>query len=169
VFDISKLVDHQTERRLRDRYVSSRFPQFGEPRESLRHTSNILRWARQLIEDEQPRLAHELLQLAIEEDPNQRSIWLALIELTFLDGNVAVFDELADAFETRFYRDEAIPAIRAMGHDLSPHDSRYADVQGGIDLPNWSVVEIPNRDEVLQRRFHTALLDVTATHIGRST
>lgn len=169
MFDISKLVDHQTERRMRDRYVSTRFPQFGEPRESLRHMSNILRWARQLIEDEQPRLALELLQLAIEEDPNQRQTWLALIELTFLDGNVAYFDDLATAFEDRFYGDEALPIIHAMGHDLSPHDARYADVKGGIPLPNWSVVEIPNRDAVLQRKFHAAMLDVAATHLGRGT
>jgi O6-methylguanine-DNA--protein-cysteine methyltransferase len=173
MFDISQLADRATERRLRDRYVSTRFPQFGEPRESLRHTGNVLRWARQLIEDEQPRLARELLQLAIEEDPTQRSVWLALIELAFLDGDVPKFDELATAFEKRFMRDEALRIIHAMGHDLSPLDTRYAAVAGeeagGIEIPNWSVVEIPNRDENFQRRFHDAISDVIGAHSGRPT
>lgn len=171
MFDISQLVDHVTERRLRDRYVATRFPQFGEPRESLRHTSNVLRWARQLIEDEQPRLARELLQLSIEEDPTQRNIWLALIELAFLDGIQARFDELATAFEKRFFRDEALHIIHAMGHDLSPNDKRYAskdgEPAGSMELPNWSVVEIPNRDEGFQRRFHEAITDVIGAHAGR--
>lgn len=168
VLDVSHLAKDATKRRLRERYIATRFAQFPDPGIALRHTSEMVRWARQLLDDDQPRLALELLELALEEDPRQRDVWLFLIEHAFLNSDVTTFNALADEFKQRFNMigaaDPAVRTIDAMGVELDPADSRYANAGEPEMLPNWSNPEFAMRNEARQRKFHQSLIDAMAFH-----
>jgi hypothetical protein len=168
LLDVSSIAQDANKRRLRDRYLATRFPQFQEPGAALRNAGDVARWARQLLDDDQPRLAEELLQLALEEDPGQRALWLFRIELAFLNSDEGTFNTLADEFKRRFGDDpacsEAIGTIDAMGVELDPADPRYANAGPPQLLPNWSTPDMGERDEVKQRKLHGALLEAVAFH-----
>jgi hypothetical protein len=180
VLDVSKVQQDIGTRRLRDRYIATRYAQFPEPGIALRHTNDILRWARQLLDDDQPRLASELLHLALEEEPKQRRVWLFLLELAFLNEDATAFNELADEFKKRFVtpdlqsgqgttEDEKEIAennkiIDVMGVELAPNDPRYANAGEPTMLPNWSTPDSAERNEAGQRKLHTALTDAIAFH-----
>ena len=180
VLDVSKVQQDAGTRRLRDRYIATRYAQFPEPGIALRHTSEMLRWARQLLDDDQPRLATELLYLALEEEPKQRRLWLFLLELAFLNDDATQFNELADEFKKRFVTPERFDEINAtddekeiaenhkiidvMGIELVPNDPRYANAGAPTMLPNWSTPDSAERNEAGQRQLHAALLDAVAFH-----
>ncbi len=185
VLDVSKVQQDAGTRRLRDRYIATRFAQFSEPGIALRHTSEILRLARQLLDDDQARLATELLYLALEEDAQQRRIWLFLIELAFLGEDVTQFSELADGFKARFMmaddrdtpeslEEEKVVAennkiIDVMGIELAPNDPRYANAGAPVMLPNWSTPDGDERNEIAQQKLHASLLDAMAFHVALHT
>lgn len=180
VLDVSKVQQDVSTRRLRDRYIATRYAQFPEPGIALRHTSDILRWARQLLDDDQPRLAIELLHLALEEEPKQRRAWLFLLELAFLNEDTNQFNDLADEFKRRFVTavsfdmqnasdDEKEIAennkiIDVMGIELAPNDPRYANAGEPTMLPNWSTPDSAERNEAGQRQLHAALVNAIAFH-----
>ncbi len=183
VLDVSKVQQDAGTRRLRDRYIATRFAQFPEPGIALRHTSEMLRWARQLLDDDQARLATELLYLALEEEPQQRRVWLFLLELAFLNEDVTQFNELSDGFKARFVMadagDDANNAnaqdeeneiaennkiIDVMGIELAPNDPRYANAGAPAMLPNWSTPDGVDRNEIGQQKLHGSLLDAMAFH-----
>lgn len=180
VLDVSKVQQDAGTRRLRDRYIATRFVQFPEPGIALRHTSEMLRWARQLLDDDQPRLAAELLNLALEEEPKQRRVWLFLLELAFLNEDATQFNELADEFKKRFVTPETFDEINptddekeiaenhkiidVMGIELAPNDPRYANAGEPTMLPNWSTPDSAERNEAGQRQLHAALIDAVAFH-----
>jgi len=150
--------------RLRERYIAARFLQFPQPAHALRNTSSVMRCARQLLDDDHPRLAAELLQLGLEEDRSQRPLWLCLIELAYLGNDPAAFGELSDSFRQRFPDAEALPVIDAMGNKLLPHDPRFVHAVHAVILPDWSTPETELRDELRQRKLHEALVDAMAFH-----
>ncbi len=168
VLDVSTVAQGANKRRLRDRYVATRFAQFTEPDSALQNTSEVALWARQLLDDDQPRLAVELLQLALQEEPKQVPLWLFLIELAFLNSDSGAFNGLADEFKQRFAADSnlatTLGTIDAMGVELDPLDPRYANAGPPELLPNWSTPEALERDEVKQRKFHAALLEAVTFH-----
>jgi len=167
ILDESMLPADAAARRLRERYVAARFLQFPQPAQALRNTANVMRWARQLMDDDQPRQAAELLQLALEEDLSQQPLWLFLIELAYLDSDPGRFGELSDQFRARFPRAEALALIDAMGHRLLPADPRYAHASGTFILPDWSTPESELRDPLRQQRLHAALTEAMASHASR--
>lgn len=167
ILDKSQLPVAPVTQRLRDRYIAARFLQFHEALHALRETSSVMRAARQLLDDEHPRLAAELLQLAIEEDRTQQPLWLCLIELAYLGGNPAAFVELCNAFRQQFPQSDALPVIAALGNKLLPNDPRFASAALPVTLPNWSVPESAQRDEPLQKKLHAALAQAMAMHQPR--
>jgi len=146
ILDESQLPADPVARRLRERYIAARFLQFPQPTHELKNTSNVMRWARQLLDDEQPRLAAELLQFALEEDRTQRPIWLCLIELAYL-GNDQVID--------------------TMGNKLLPNDPRFAHAVKPVILPDWSTPESELRDDLRQRKLHESLVNAMTFHLSR--
>lgn len=163
LFDISENIKDIDARRLRDRYIASRFPQFAGNTSQLRNTEEILRSARNLLDDGQPNLAEELLSIALQEEPHQREAWLFLIEVAFLNHDAARFDALTDNFKYLFTHNDDQYVIDAMAHDLNPNDPRYQNLYSATPLPNWSSLAALARDEIKQRRYHQALLE-TANH-----
>ena len=165
--DESQLPTDPVARRLRERYIAARFLQFPQPAQALKNTGNVMRWARQLLDDDHPSLTTELLQLALEEDRSQRSLWLFLIELGYLGNDPAAFGELIDAFRQRFPNDEAWHVIETMGRKLIPHDPRFAHVIDPVVLPDWSTPDSALRDELRQQKLHASLTDAMAFHQAR--
>ncbi len=140
--------------RIRLRYITARFLQMPEPRMSLRNTEEILRFAQQMMDDGTPRAATELVRLAIEEDPEQRPLWLLLLARAFEDDNASEFAELAHAFAAQFPNDAAQAEVTALGQWLAapghpaPERARTAA---------WSPAALLGRDGRAQQDFHSRL------------
>lgn len=167
ILDESQLPADAATRRLRERYITARFLQFPEPAHALKNTSNVMRWARQLLDDEQTNLATELLQLSLEESRSQKPIWLFLIELAYLGNDPATFGELSDMFRQRFPDADTLPVIDAMGNKLLPSDPRYSHAVNPVILPDWSTPDSELRDELRQSKLHAALVDAMTVHQAR--
>lgn len=153
--------------RLRERYIAARFVQFPQPTHALKSTSNVMRWARQLLDDEQPRLAMELVQFALEEDRSRQPLWLCLIELAYLGNDASAFGDLSDSFRDRFPEAATLPVIDAMGNKLMPQDARFAHAVLPVVVPDWSSPESEMRDGLRQRKLHEALVDAMAFQQAR--
>ncbi len=167
ILEESQLPTEATARRMRERYIAARFLQFPQPAHALRNTSSVMTWARQLMDDDQPRQAAELLQLALEENHAQQPLWLFLIELAYLGKDPGLFVELTESFQLRFPRSEAIPVMDAMGRKLLPADPNYSHAAADFVLPDWSTPESELRDELRQRKLHAALVEAMAFHSSR--
>jgi hypothetical protein len=163
----SQLSAHPIRRRLHDRYVMSRFPVFSDPRQDLRDADRVIRYSRELFDDEQPRRAVELLRLAIEEDQSQRALWLALIELCFLIRDETRFTELILAFATEFALDSELPTLGAMRRELMPEDPAMTNAPKLLEPPNWSVPADSAKNEALQRQFHARLQHATIMRVNQ--
>ncbi len=163
----NQLSEYPIRRRLHDHYVTNRFPAFSDPRNDLRDSDRVIRYARELFDDEQPRRAIELIRLAIEEDQSQRALWLALIELCFLHRDAPRFTELILAFVAEFAHDSALPILSAMRRDLVPNDPAMANALELHGLPNWSVPAGSAKNDVLQSQFHAHLHHAAISHLSR--
>lgn len=167
ILDESQIPTDPAARRLRERYIVARFQQFPHPAQALKNTANVLRWARELLDDDDPRQAAELLQIALEEDPSQRRVWLFLIELAFTANDPGMFSELSDRFLSRFPAAEELTAIDGMGRRLLPNDPRYAKAAPAAMAPGWCTPDSELRDALRQERLHTALTDAMTYHLSR--
>jgi hypothetical protein len=164
----SQLSSDPAARRLRERYITARFLQFPQPANALRDTSNVLRWARELLDDDQPRQSAELLQMALEEEPSQKLVWLFLIELAYVANDHGRFVELSDSFRLRFPQATELPVVDGLGRKLLPNDPRFAHGEPAAVSPGWSTPDSELRDALRQQRLHTALTDAMAFHLSRT-
>ena len=153
--------------RIRLRYITARFLQMPEPRISLRNTGDILRWVQQMLDDGMPRSATELVRLAIEEDPEQRSLWLFLIGRACEDDNATEFAELVQAFTAQFPNDKAMAQIESLGQ-------RFARVPGSAVMTGtfvtpaaWSASALLGRDDSGQRTLHASLVRATQSVLAQ--
>ena len=166
MFDIVPASMSRDEQRLRERYISQRFPQLADPATDLRRTGDVLTWAQQSIEDGRKSQAIELLTLALQEDVAQRAIWLFLIEDAFLQDDAERFAQLASEFKHQFAGDTAQVLIDAMAHDLAPAAlpvTGASPPSAPMALPMWSDGGV-ERDADLQNKLHAALQQVVASY-----
>ena len=131
----------------------------------------VIRYSRELFDDEQPRRAIELLRLAIEEDQSQRALWLALIELCFLIRDETRLTELIMAFATEFALDSELPTLGAMRRELMPPDAAMNPAMTNapklLEPPNWSMPADSAKNEALQKQFHARLQHATITRVNQ--
>ena len=133
---------------------------------SLRNTDDILRWAQQMMDDGMPRSATELVRLAIEEDAEQRPLWLLLIGRACDDDNATEFGELAQAFAAQFPNDTANIPIQAMAQRFSRAPGT-AVATGTFAAPvDWSASALLGRDDSGQRTLHASLVRATQAVLG---
>lgn len=148
--------------RVRVRYITARFLQMPEPRISLRNTDEILRWIKQLRDDGLPRSAAELARLAIEEEPEQRLLWLYLLGQAVEDDNATEFTDLAALFHKQFPNDSARAQIERVRLGFSYLTSEVTT--GSFASPTaWTAAALLGRDDTAQRTLHALLLRVAAT------
>ena len=154
--------------RIRLGYITARFLQMPEPRISLRNTDDILRWAQQMMDDGMRRSAIELVRLAIEEDPEQRPLWLLLIGCASDDDNETEFGELVQAFAVQFPNDAARVQIDSMAQRFS-RAAGTAVVTGNFASPaGWSVSALLGRDDSGQRMLHASLVRAIQSVLGQA-
>lgn len=153
--------------RVRLKYITARFLQMPEPRISLRNTNEILGWVQQMCDDGMPRAARELVRLAIEEDADQRSLWLFLIGQACEDDNAAEFNELHQAFTRQFPGDEAGPMIDALSQRFARAPGTAVPTGTFVSPAAWSANTLLGRADAGQRTLHTAIARATQAVLGQ--
>jgi hypothetical protein len=153
-------------RRIRDRYISARFPGVARTAADLESPARVIKAARLYFEDGHADAALELLDVAIEQDSRAESLWLAQLELLFLGRNAARFVETARAFRAMHPMSEAWSEVARLGRALSPKEGLYGasaeprdhDHYGPWpDLPNWIQANWDLTAEVVAADFHRIL------------
>ena len=150
-------------RRIRDRYITARFPGVARAAADLEATDRVIKAARLFFEDGDLELALELLDLAIEQNSRAEALWLAQMEILFLSRQASRFAEAARAFHAMHPASEAWPEIGRLGRALVPGDPLFGAASGPRDhehygpwpdLPNWIQANWDLTAEVVAADFH---------------
>jgi hypothetical protein len=153
-------------RRIRDRYISARFPGVARSAADLESPERVIKSARLYFEDHQVDTALELLDVAIEQDSRAESLWLAQLEILFLGRNAARFVECARAFRALHPASEAWAEVSRLGLALAPNESLFGTAKVARehdhygpwpDLPNWIQANWDLTAEVVASDFHRIL------------
>lgn len=154
-------------RKIRDRYIAIRFAGVVRSAEDLDNTARIIKAARVAFEEDHPETALELLELAIEQNVGDKSIWLADLEITFLVRNAHRFVASARAFRQTFADAPEWAEIARLGRALAPGEPLFGARQGARrhehygpwpDLPNWIRAPWDLTQEVAAADFHRAMV-----------
>ncbi len=126
---------------LRRRYVEERFPETVNGTLVLSDPVSVVNAARLMREDGAPTRAIELLQLAIEHDPEPMATWLALFEVFRLERLRGEYATLATRFMERFNGTPEWRKVRFVGRELDPDHPLYEDTEPALDFDpaaeNW--------------------------------
>ena len=154
-------------RKIRDRYIAARFPGIAKTGADLADEECVIRAARLMFEDERAVDAIELLELALEENPQRPAPWLARIEILYLTRDAGAFTQAAAAFRERHGNQaEAWAEVCRLGRALAPHEPLFAgDLQvrdhehygPWPHTPNWIRAPWDLTAEVAAADFHHAL------------
>ena len=172
VYDPTITMDHDPRgydarcRRIRDRYISARFPGVARSAADLESPERVIKSARLYFEDGQADTALELLDVAIEQDSRAEALWLAQLEILFLGRNARQFVECARAFRALHPASEAWLEVSRLGLALAPQESLFGTASGPRehdhygpwpDLPNWIQANWDLTAEVVASDFHRIL------------
>ena len=172
VYDPTATVDNDPRghdarcRRIRDRYISARFPGVARCAADLESPERVIKSARLYFEDGQVDTALELLDVAIEQDSRAESLWLAQLEILFLGRNAARYVECARAFRALHPASDAWAEVARLGLALAPKESLFGTAHGPRDhdhygpwpdLPNWIQANWDLTAEVVASDFHRIL------------
>ena len=172
VYDPTATVDNDPRgydarcRRIRDRYISARFPGVARSAADLESPERVVKSARLYFEDGQVDTALELLDVAIEQDSRAEALWLAQLEILFLGRNAARFVECARAFRALHPASDAWAEVSRLGIALAPKESLFGTANGPRqhdhygpwpDLPNWIQANWDLTAEVVASDFHRIL------------
>ena len=158
-------------RKIRDRYISARFPGVARSSNELQDAPAVIKSARLLFEEEQPELALELLELAVEEAPHEAPLWLARLEILFLIRDREGYVATARAFREVHRQHEAWAEIERLGRAIAPGEALFGATAGPRDhehygpwphLPNWIQAPWDLTAEVVAADFHRAVTRMTA-------
>lgn len=153
-------------RRLRDRYISARFPGVARSAADLECVERVIKCARLYFEDGQLPAALELLDMAIEQDSRAEALWLAEIEILFLSRDAARFVECARAFRALHGGSEQWVEVARLGHAIAPTETLFGTKRAPRanehygpwpDLPNWIQANWDLTSECLGADFHRLL------------
>jgi len=157
---------HAMHRRIRDRYIGARFPGVAHCAAELAQAARVVKAARLYFEEEDLESALELLQLAVEEAPQEASLWLARLEILFLARDGRAFVECAREFRSHHPEHEAWAEVVRLGRALLPNESLFGGAAGKRDhehygpwpdLPNWIQAPWDLTAEILAADFHRAM------------
>lgn len=158
-------------RKIRDRYISARFPGVARGSNELQNPEAVIKSARLLFEEEQAELALELLELAAEETPHESQLWLARLEILFLLRDREGFVATARRFQEVHRYHEAWPEVERLGRAIAPDEPLFGATAGPRDhehygpwphLPNWIQAPWDLTAEVVAADFHRAVTRMTA-------
>lgn len=153
-------------RKIRDRYISARFPGVARSGADLESAARVVKAARLYFEEDDIDTALELLQLAIEEAPHESPLRLAHLELLFLARDAEGFVQAANAFACAHPGHEAWPEVARLGRAIAPDDALFGPTLGPREhdhygpwphLPNWIQAPWDLTSEVVAVDFHRAM------------
>lgn len=153
--------------RIRDRYISVRFEGVARSSADLQDPVRVIKASRLAFEEGHAETALELLELAIEQHPFERSLWLAELEMAFLLRMSERFVDSARAFRAAHPKSAEWPEIERLGRALAPDESLFGARQGPRahehygpwpHLPNWIQAPWDLTAEVSGADFRRAML-----------
>lgn len=157
-------------RKIRDRYVGTRFPGVAKCSSELESADRVIKAARLYFEEERNDSALELLELAIEECPRETSLWLARLEILFLIRDAAAYTETARDFHQEHPgAEEAWAEVCRLGRALAPGEALFGARKGPRDhehygpwphTPNWIQAPWDLTAEIIAADFHRAVLQL---------
>jgi hypothetical protein len=139
----------------------------------LRAVEKVIKSARLHFEAGESNAALELLDLAIEEAPNETSLSLARIEILFLARDREGFVAGARAFREAHPAHDAWVEIQRLGRAIAPGDTLFGAAIAARDhehygpwphLPNWIQAPWDLTAEVVAADFHRAMLRLITTN-----
>ncbi|MGZ5067336.1 MAG: FimV/HubP-related protein [Usitatibacter sp.] len=171
---------------LRRRYIEERFPEIGKGAISLDDPASVVKGARLFYEDGAIARAVELLQFAIEHQPDEVRSWLALFEIFRLEGLKGEFADLAHRFHEQHGTDAYWRKVQYFGREIDPGNELYAEkplntfetigptqagrlaAEASFDpvAENWLGAPMDFQNEVLANELRKALM--SAAGIGES-
>ena len=154
-------------RKIRDRYITTRFPGVATCSSDLESADRVIKAARLYFEEERNDAALELLELAIEECPREESLWLARLEILFLIRDAAGYVETARDFHVQHpCAEESWAEICRLGRALAPAEALFGSRKGPRDhehygpwphTPNWIQAPWDLTAEIVAADFHRAV------------
>lgn len=160
-------------RKIRERYISARFPGVARTPTDLQSADKVIKAARLYFEDEQADLAVELLDVAAQEAPHESPIWLARLEILFLMRDANGFLAAARAFRQAHAHHEAWPEVERLGRALVPGEPLFGETSGPREhehygpwphTPNWIQAPWDLTPEITAADFHRN----ATRHAGRA-
>jgi len=112
---------------MRRRYIEERFPEVASRTIVLGDADSVVKAARLFYQDGALARAVELLQFAIEENPAEVRLWLALFEVFRLEGLTREFAALAGRFRERHENSGYWAKVQYIGRELEPGNALYRD------------------------------------------
>jgi hypothetical protein len=157
--------------KIRDRYIGVRFAGVARSAAELQDAARVIKAARLAFEEGHPDSALELLELAIEQSPFEKSLWLAELEIAFLTRDAERFVESARAYQAAHPQSAEWVEVVRLGRALAPASDLFVG-QGGIrahehygpwpNLPNWIQAPWDLTAEVVGAEFRRAMLSEDA-------
>jgi hypothetical protein len=159
--------------RIRDRYIGVRFEGIVRSAAELQDAARVIKASRLAFEEGHPESALELLELAIEQNPFEKSLWLAELETAFLVRNATRFVDSARAFRAAHPQSAEWPEVERLGRALAPGEELFGARQGPRahehygpwpHLPNWIQAPWDLTAEVSGADFRRAMLHEEGDH-----
>lgn len=123
-------LDPKQVREYRLRYMEERFPEIANGAIRLDDPMSIIKGARLFFEDGATARAQELLLFAIEENPAEVRLWLAMFEIHRLEANASEFAHLAKRFHAIHSESEYWRKIQAIGHEMDAANPLFVETSG---------------------------------------
>ena len=158
--------DGRLRAKIRDRYITARFPGVFRGSADLEETEQVIKVARLYFEEEKFDRALELLQLATAQSPGDKALRLAQLEIVFLTRDAGLFTELAHAFLASHPASAEWDDVARLGRAVAPKEALFGASPGGPahehygpwpDMPNWIQASWDLTSEVLAADFHRAM------------
>jgi tetratricopeptide (TPR) repeat protein len=154
-------------RKIRDRYVGTRFPGVATCSSELESVDRVIKAARLYFEEERNDEALELLELAVEECPHEASLWLARLEILFLIRDAEGYAETARDFHREHpLAEDSWAEVCRLGRALAPGEALFGARKGPRDhehygpwphTPNWIQAPWDLTAEITAADFHRAV------------
>lgn len=151
---------HDERRLMRDRYVSARFQGVVRGAADLRSQARARQLAQAYLEEGRAHLAAELLDIALEENPGDKGLRLAQLELAFLSRDAGRFATLAAALREEHPRCREWPQVEALEWGLQGHPGALPG--SWPDTPNWLEGPMDLAAEVMASELHHAISRLAA-------
>ena len=159
--------------RIRDRYIGVRFAGVARTAADLQNAARVIKAARLAFEEGHPESALELLELAIEQNPYEKSLWLAELEIAFLVRNPQRFVDSARAYLAAHPASAEWSEVERLGRSLAPGDELFAK-RGAArahehygpwpNMPNWIQAPWDLTAEVFAADFRRGMLREGSEH-----